>query len=91
MEEGRIPSDWVGADVRLELVATEHYSIVTRLQGMDRLGIVALVIIDVPVAEGRTSPMDNPTREKLVPKFFPWHSVHAIRALEAEEPPLPDM
>lgn len=91
MEEGRIPSGWIGADVRLELVAAEHYSIVARIQETSSAGLVALVMIDVPVAEGRTSPMDTPSREKLALKYYPWHSVHAIRALESEEAPLPDM
>lgn len=91
MEEGQVPLQWVGLDVRLDLVADGHYSIVTRVQEMNNVGLVALVMIDVAAAGGRASPMDNPIREKLVAKFFPWHSVHAIRILEPEEAPLPDL
>lgn len=90
MEEERIPFGWIGSDVRLDLVAQEPYSIVARMQDIGEAGLVALVMIDVPIAEGRTSPLDNPTSEKLSPKFLPWHSVHAIRVLEPEETPLPD-
>ena len=76
--------------MRLELVAREHYSVVARVTELNEIGIEVTVLIDVPVNEGRTSPMDNPTRETLGSKFFPWHSVHAIRMLEPEEVPLPD-
>lgn len=91
MEENQIPLTWIGSNVRLELVASEPYSIVARIEEINRAGLVALVLIDVPVSEGRTSPMDNPTREKLVPKYFPWSSVHALRELEPEEAPLPGL
>jgi hypothetical protein len=89
MTEDKVPLTWIGADAVLELVAAEPYRIVTRIQDITAWGITALVLIDVPVFEERTSPMSNPTKRKLAAKFFPWHSVHAIRVLDHEEVPLP--
>jgi hypothetical protein len=91
MPEDKIPLTWIGADVTLELVAAEPYPIVTRIQDITEYGIVALVLIDVPVKERRTSPMSNPTKKTLAPKFFPWHSVHSIRLLDQDEVPLPEL
>lgn len=90
IQQGQIPSKWVGENVRLDLVAGEFYSIIAHIQDVNNSGVVALVMIDVPVYEGRTSPLSQPVMEKIVPKFFPWHAVHAIRVLEPEEEPLPN-